>query len=44
MRKFAETYLDVNFATAVAKLPWGHNIILLEKLGNNDHRLKTKKL
>ncbi len=39
MRAFAENYVDANFATAVAKLPWGHNITLLEKLQNNDQRL-----
>lgn len=39
MRKFAEIYPDLNFATAVAKLPWGHNIVLMEKLKKNDQRL-----
>jgi len=38
MRTFAETYKDVNVATAVATLPWGHNIALLEKLQGNDQR------
>jgi predicted nuclease of restriction endonuclease-like (RecB) superfamily len=39
MRAFAETYQDGNFATAVAKLPWGHNIVILEKLQSNEQRL-----
>ena len=39
MRKFSESYPDINFATAVAKLPWGHNITLLEKLQNKDQRI-----
>lgn len=39
MRKFAETYPDKNLATAVAKIPWGHNIALLEQLDSNEKRL-----
>lgn len=39
MRKFAESYDDGNLATAIAKLPWGHNISLLECLQSNDQRL-----
>lgn len=39
MRTFAETYVNDNFAAAVAKLPWGHNIVILEKLQNNDQRI-----
>lgn len=39
MRKFAETYSDKNVATAVAKIPWGHNIVILEKLQSNYQRL-----
>lgn len=39
MRAFAETYIDANFAAAAAKLPWGHNMVLLDKLQNNDQRL-----
>lgn len=39
MRKFAGAYSDSNVATAVAKLPWGHNVVLLEKLQSNDQRL-----
>ena len=39
MRKFAESYPDINFATAVAKLPWGYNITLLKKFQNNAQQL-----
>lgn len=39
MKTLAENYVDINFATAVAKLPWGHNIALLERLSHNDERL-----
>ncbi len=39
MKKFAETYSDPNCATAVALIPWGHNIALLEKLQNTNQRL-----
>ena len=39
MQKFAKIYKDSNCAMAVAQLPWGHNVTLLEKLENNDQRL-----
>jgi predicted nuclease of restriction endonuclease-like (RecB) superfamily len=40
MRRFFETYKDVPILQrAVAKLPWGHNVILIEKLKSNDQRL-----
>ncbi|MBF8262797.1 MAG: hypothetical protein HW387_462 [Parachlamydiales bacterium] len=39
MRKFAESYPDINYATAVAQIPWGHNILLLEKVDNQAKRL-----
>ncbi len=39
MRTFAETYDIENVATAVAKIPWGHNIAILEKLQSNEQRL-----
>lgn len=39
MRKFAESYDSDNLAIAVAKLPWGHNISLLECLQSIDQRL-----
>lgn len=38
MRRFAETYKSENVATAVATLPWGHNIAILEKLESNIQR------
>lgn len=35
MRKFAQTYTDSTILQAVfAKIPWWHNIMLLEKLDN----------
>ena len=39
MRKFAESYSDLNCATAVAQIPWSHNLVILEKVENNDQRL-----
>ncbi len=39
MRKFFETYSELNFAAAAAKLPWGHNMAILDALSNNDQRL-----
>lgn len=39
MRKFAKSYPDSNCATAVAQIPWGHNIALLEKVDSMEKRL-----
>jgi predicted nuclease of restriction endonuclease-like (RecB) superfamily len=39
MRRFAESYSDLNCATAVAQIPWGHNLVILQKIENNDQRL-----
>jgi predicted nuclease of restriction endonuclease-like (RecB) superfamily len=39
MRQFAESYPDENWATAVAQIPWGHNIILMQKVEALDARL-----
>lgn len=39
MRKFAEIYPDPNYAAAAAQIPWGHNMVLMDKLDNNDKRL-----
>ncbi len=39
MRKFALFYPDLNSATAVAQIPWGHNIALIEKVDNLEKRL-----
>jgi predicted nuclease of restriction endonuclease-like (RecB) superfamily len=38
MRTFAEIYPDANCAAAAAQLPWGHIMVLLDKLQNNDQR------
>lgn len=40
MRRFYETYPDHQILQQlVAKLPWGHNIILIDKLDSNEKRL-----
>lgn len=40
MRKFADTWADEQIVQqAVAQLPWGHNVVLLDRLNNNDDRL-----
>jgi predicted nuclease of restriction endonuclease-like (RecB) superfamily len=39
MRQFAESYKDENWATAVAQIPWGHNIALMEKVDSLEKRL-----
>lgn len=40
MRKFAQTYADFTILQAVlAKIPWWHNILLLEKLDNLEERI-----
>jgi predicted nuclease of restriction endonuclease-like (RecB) superfamily len=32
MRKFAESCRDDNYAAAAAQIPWGHNMLLLDKI------------
>lgn len=39
MRKFAETYHDPNSAAAAAEIPWGHNMVIMDKLENSDQKL-----
>ncbi|CAM0117629.1 YhcG family protein [Rhabdochlamydiaceae symbiont of Dictyostelium giganteum] len=39
MKRFAEYYSEVNFATAVAQIPWGHNILLMEKVDSFEKRV-----
>ena len=39
MRRLAETYTHLNCATAVAQLPWGHNVTLLERVSDNNQKL-----
>ena len=39
MRKFAEGYPDANYAAAAAQIPWGHNMLLLDKVEDSAQRL-----
>jgi predicted nuclease of restriction endonuclease-like (RecB) superfamily len=39
MRKFAESYPDANYAAAAAQIPWGHNMLLLDKVDNSSSHL-----
>lgn len=40
MRSFAEAWTDVEFVQqAVAQLPWGHNLVLLDKLSTQEARI-----
>ena len=40
MAKFAEAYPDREFVQqVVAQIPWGHNIILMDKVSNSDERV-----
>lgn len=39
MLQFARTYTDANWAAAVAQIPWGHNIVLLDKVSTIEERL-----
>jgi predicted nuclease of restriction endonuclease-like (RecB) superfamily len=39
MRKFAKSYQDPNCAAAAAQIPWGHNMLLLDKLNDPASRL-----
>lgn len=39
MAKFAATYLDLEFVQqVVAQIPWGHNVVLLDKVSDADER------
>jgi predicted nuclease of restriction endonuclease-like (RecB) superfamily len=35
MRKFANSYSEENYAAAAAQIPWGHNMLLLDKIPND---------
>ena len=39
MRKFSETYSNENTAKTIANIPWGHNIVILEKAQDANQRL-----
>ena len=39
MRKFAEIYPDPIYAAAAAQIPWGHNMVIIDKIENTDIRL-----
>ncbi len=39
MRKFAQGYPDANYAAAAAQIPWGHNMLLLDKVEDAAQRL-----
>jgi predicted nuclease of restriction endonuclease-like (RecB) superfamily len=39
MRKFADCYQDANCATAVAQIPWGHNVIIMDRIKDPNQRL-----
>ena len=39
MKKFAENYPESNCAAAAAQLPWGHNMVLLDRLNDLEERL-----
>lgn len=40
MRTFAEAWTDIEFVQqAVAQLPWGHNLVLLDKLRTQEARI-----
>lgn len=39
MRKFSESYLNANYAAAAAQIPWGHNMLLLDKVEDPTKRL-----
>src|SRR3990172_8671438 len=39
MRKFAESYQDANCAAVAAQLPWGHNMVILDRIANHSQRL-----
>lgn len=39
MRKFAATYPDPNYAAAAAQIPWGHNMVIMDKIESGDQQL-----
>ena len=39
MREYAEGYLDPNYAAIAAQVPWGHNLLLLDKIDSAVERL-----
>lgn len=40
MAKFAETYTDAEFVQqAVAQIPWGHNVVLMDKISSQEERI-----
>jgi len=39
MRQFAESYRDGIYETAVSQIPWGHNIVLMQRLEQYKERL-----
>lgn len=39
MRQFAECFPNDNWAAAAAQIPWGHNLVLLDKLEKQEQRL-----
>lgn len=40
MRKFAVSYIEDNSAAAAAQIPWGHNMIILDKIEDIKQTLK----
>lgn len=42
MAKFAETYPEREFVQqGVAQIPWGHNIVILDKVNNLEQQLPS---
>lgn len=39
MRQFAEAFPEENWAAAAAQIPWGHNMLILDKVEGLDQRL-----
>lgn len=39
MRKFAERFSDLNCAAVAAQIPWGHNMLLLDRLEGEEQHL-----
>ena len=39
MRQFSESYADGIYETAVSQIPWGHNIVLMQRVKSHEERL-----
>ncbi len=39
MRKFADCYQENNYAAAAAQIPWGHNMVIMDRIKDQNQRV-----